>query len=289
MPLDKRSKIVYVANCNRTALADVTIIMVMDSTGENQRPLIANETCSNNGNADPVWSPDGKRLAFVSNRTGDMDIFITNDDGTNLTDIYRFPGAQFEPSWSPDGNHIVFTADAVRSEFAICTLTIGDNTSQLWDICNFYVKGRSDRKGWSDTHPSWSPDGKQIAFASDRTGKWQIYVVNVDGTNLRKLTNDSANNNNAKWARDARYIAFDSDRGGNRDIYVMEADGKNQRQLTHNAADDDEPSWSPDGDSIIFVSDRTGNKNIYLMDADGRNQHALTNTRTANFDPDWQP
>lgn len=124
-----------------------------------------------------------------------------------------------------------------------------------------------------DMQPSWSPDGERIAFASNRDGKTEIYVMDTDGSNVLRLTNNEASDGFPRWSPDSRKILFLSDRDGNPEIYVMDADGSNQTRLTKNSADERSPSWSPDGNRIAFASNRDNpnpyNFDIYEMDAEG--------------------
>jgi Tol biopolymer transport system component len=95
--------------------------------------------------------------------------------------------------------------------------------------------------------PAWSPDGEKIAFESNRDGNSDIYVMNVDGSNIRRLTTDPAIDCRPAWSPDGTKIAFQSQRSGHWDIYIMNADGSNQIALTRDSAFDASPTWSPDG------------------------------------------
>ena len=132
----------------------------------------------------------------------------------------------------------------------------------------------------------------KIAFVSNRDGNPEIYVMNADGTNLRRLTYNPAEDNYQDWSPDGKKIAFTSNRDGNSEIYVMNTDGSNQRRLTYNSAFDYRPRWSPDGTKIAF--ERSHNDgityDICVINADGSNERNLTNRpTTSDFFPRWLP
>ena len=152
--------------------------------------------------------------------------------------------------------------------------------------------------GFDDWDPSWSPDGKRIAFASMRDGHFrskfgitaEIYVMDANGGNQQRLTENQQHDWYPSWSPDGERIAFSSDRKGdfeNFEIYVMDADGGNQRKLTENRRQDTYPAWSPDGKRITFASRRDGNSEIYVMDADGGNPQNLTNNHRNDVSPAW--
>ena len=143
---------------------------------------------------------------------------------------------------------------------------------------------------YKDMGPAWSPDGKKIAFRSNREGNNdEIYVMDADGSNLTRLTDNSALDYGSDWSPDGTKIAFTSERDVNPQIYVMDADGDNQTRLTDNSASDYVPEWSPDGTKIAFTSERDGNPEIYVMDADGSNLTRLTNHSDVDSEPAWSP
>ena len=130
---------------------------------------------------------------------------------------------------------------------------------------------------------------RRIAFASDRDGNFEIYVMNADGTGQTRLTNNPAADRVPAWSPDRSKIAFTSNRDGNDEIYVMKADGTGQANLTNNPADDGAPAWSPDGSKIAFTSYRDGKNQIYVMNADGTGQTGLTNNPAYGDHPAWSP
>jgi Tol biopolymer transport system component/basic membrane lipoprotein Med (substrate-binding protein (PBP1-ABC) superfamily)/tRNA A-37 threonylcarbamoyl transferase component Bud32 len=131
--------------------------------------------------------------------------------------------------------------------------------------------------------------GAKIAFSSERDGNWEIYVMDADGSNQTRLTDNPALDDDPDWSPDGTRIVFASERDGNWEIYVMDADGSNQTRLTTSAEGDYGPAWSPDGARIVFMSERDGNWDIYVMDADGSNPVRLTDDPAWDGQPVWSP
>lgn len=134
------------------------------------------------------------------------------------------------------------------------------------------------------------PQGK-IAFASDRTGNSEIYVMNPDGGGLVQVTDNPAEDLNPSWSPDGERLAFVSNRDGNKEIYIVDAGGGIPTRLTNNAAEDFNPAWSPSftTPSIAFVTHRDGNDEVYVMNADGTGQTNLTNNIADDNGQAWAP
>lgn len=211
----------------------------------------------------PCWSPDGTKIAFVSERDGDREIYIMDADGRNQTNITKNPTPDDDPSWSPDGRMIAFhsTRGGIRSIFVV------DIDGKGLDMIVSRVVGC----------PAWSPDGKKIAYINL---DGDIETCNTQGRNQSILTRGPGYDFNPSWSPDGQKIAFHSNRTGFWEIYTMNADGSDQKRLTNSKLSDLFPDWTSDG-RIIWQRSRA----IYIMDSDGENQEELSEGG-ATF-PDW--
>lgn len=176
-----------------------------DSDGKNNRVLIPHKAFEES----PRWSPDGKRLAWVSTRFGNQEICSVNAEGGDLQRLTNDNGFDNNPAWSPDGKQIVF-ASSRDGNFELYSMHA--DGSQVRRLTNHPA---------IDQWPTWSPDGKQIAFTSNRDGNYEIYVMQADGSSLRNLTRHRSQENFAAWSPDGKRIAFISNRHGGHDLYVM--------------------------------------------------------------------
>lgn len=150
-----------------------------------------------------------------------------------------------------------------------------------------------EEEGVENAYPRWSKDGKDILFQSNKGGVWQIYIMNKDGGNIRRVMHDAYNNNFIDWSPDNRKIAFVSDRDGNEEIYIINTDGTGLKRLTNNPARDIHPYFSPDGMKILFSSTRAnGTFDIYQIDSNGDSLKSLTDTddeeTCARYSPDMK-
>jgi len=215
-------------------------IFLINSDGTNQRNIVDLGPWDS---SNPTWSPDGTKIAFVSNRpanylynyldSGPGGIYVMNVNSGNPVILT----AGGYPAWSPDGTRIAF-ASSTDGHTQIYVIN-SDGTNRI-KITN------TDFDVWS---PTWSPDGTRIAFDANRIGNdetYEIYVMNEDGTNLTRLTDTSFRSQSPAWSPDGTKIAFDSTRDGKYEIYVMNADGSNQTRITNTKVFDSvNPSWKP--------------------------------------------
>jgi Tol biopolymer transport system component len=192
----------------------------------------------------PAWSPDGKLIAFVSRRDGHGHVYVMNADGTGTRQVTTGPKEDDHPSWSPDGKRIVF-----GREGALFVVPAAGGT----------VKRVGKGLG-NAADPAWSPDGTHIAYDYRMPGFAirEIWLMNADGTGIRKLTNLEAKSALPAWSPDGSRIAFESDAaapGKPANIFVVEVANGESEHLSESDIDEIQPTWAPDGITVTFSRD----------------------------------
>jgi len=191
----------------------------------------------------PVWSPDGTKIAFVTNRNGFYDIYVMNADGSGLTKLTTNNHDANYPAWSPDGTKIAFQSLRHGKRGIYVMNADGSDETFLTTKTLYHLA------------PVWSPNGRKIAFVSLADGNGEVYIMDADGSNTTNLTKNSSGDHSPAWSPDGRKIAFVSNRDGNDVIYMMNADGSGLINLTKNVAHDFAPAWSPapQNSAILFL------------------------------------
>ena len=260
---------------------------------------------NNIGDADnlPAWNAEGTRIAFVSTRedsqgTIDNEIYVmeaSGDDETPLTQ--SFSDDDTSPAWFPTDTKLAFVSNRQDAQ----STTDSDIYTLILDYSGAFPSPvgsphQITTSNFGDIQPAVSPDGKLIAFASNRDGDYEIYVMKAkpeSATNKPvRLTNNSVSDTNPDWSSDGKRIVFDSVRAGSpteHEIVVMNSDGSGQKLLTNNTFNDIDPAFSPDGRRIAFESTRANPRDIYRMRADGTNLFNLTNSSSTDANAFWQP
>ena len=241
------TKIVFSFGLGRW-LGDVTDIYIMDANGANHVNLTKGR---HKQNSLPAWSPDGTKIAFVSYRDHNHEIYVMNADGKNPKNLTLHLDDDTCPTWSPDGTKIAFWSRQVAAEIPI----LSDIFVMDADGANRTNITQNPRA--SNRTPSWSPDGSKIAYAAvrnvNREDFWNsnldIFVMNADGTQPVRLTEDASLNWVPSWSPDGKRIVFmrqTHDDPTTADIYLMNADGTGLRNLTQTpGVGEFDPSWKP--------------------------------------------
>jgi eukaryotic-like serine/threonine-protein kinase len=208
-----------------------------------------------------TWTPDGRELIFSSRRGGRLELWRVSTSGGTPERV--MPGA--EGAWYP-----VISRQGNRLAYQVWTLD-----RNIWQVeVSDPARGSTPpvRVIYStkfDLAQSFSPDGKKIAFASDRAGSPEIWVCDGDGSNCAQLTSFGAQTGSPNWSPDGRQVVFDCTQAGHQDIYVVSAEGGPPRRLTAEPSDETRPFWSRDGRWIYFGSNRTGENQVYRMSVEG--------------------
>jgi TolB protein len=262
-------------------------IYIMDWDGFNPVKISSHNSLA----MSPTWSNKGDKIAYTGypmhqvEKVRNPDLFIYDiPSAKRFLVSYRKglnSGANFLPgdgsllvTLSKDGNPDIYKMSA--DGLTLNQLTRGPNRAM-------------------NVEPAVSPDGSKIAFSSDRAGRPHVFVMNIDGSNPKRITFAGKYNASPAWSPDGKTIAFAGDDKGHFDIFTMSADGTNLKRMTDarkpngKLANNESPWWSPDGRHIVFSSDRTGKYQLYVVSPDGTNERRITDDNF-NWDrPKWSP
>jgi len=189
----------------------------------------------------PCWSPDGKQVAFVSDRNGGANLFVADANGRNVRQITRTASVCYMPSWqrTEQGERIVFGMHGDRAEMAIIDP----------DGANLKMLGEGH-------DPTLSPDGTRICYTGDVPGGVSVFVMHIDGSQKRRIVGETSKVGATfpNWSPDSKQIVYSYPVGGALELFVIDADGRNNHQLTRLGRVSTPAAWSPDGKWISFRS-----------------------------------
>jgi TolB protein len=290
---------------------------------------VRNVTNSDAFDADPSFSPDGKRIVFASSRDGNPEIYSINIEGTDLRRLTFDPKTDAHASFSPDGTQILFGSDRENEDgnlylmnsdgSGVVKLVAWDKSSEnagpnSWSHDGTKVIFYSDRNGKDDVYvvsaetvrrklvlsepdndlgtPVYSPDGRHILYSrglEDKTGELRIFDRHTQETSL--VTKTDRSSISARWFPDANWIAFSDRANGNSEIFRIRPDGSDLENLTKQPSSDATAVISPDGGQLVFWSDRgqPAGAQLWIMNFDGSDAHPLTPRKGWEGDAIWSP
>jgi len=267
-------------------------IYTADWDGQNAKPVTDHKTIT----VSPAWSRNGEHIAYTAfvkrkigkgpaTRNADMFIYETKSKRRWLVS-YR-PGMNSGAEFLPDGKNLLLTLSKDKTADIFKMSLDGKTISPI-------TRGPGLAM---NVEPAVSPDGSKIAFSSDRSGRPMIYLMNISGGDVKRITFAGHYNSTPSWTPDGKKIAFagfDREKG-NFDIFVVGTDGTGLLRLTSARktngkwANNEDPAVSPDGRHVLFISDRTGTKQLYLVNIDGTNERRITYDNLYYSKPKWGP
>ena len=298
-------------------------IAVINPDGTHAFILTDDPAGQTSDNFAPVWDPNRQRIAFLSNRDGNVEVYyaVASEDAPSVVRVTNSVFDESQISWSGDGRRIAYTSEDFDGRRTVQHV---DLNTLAGEPVLFGSDGESD-PAWSPTEdlivfakldaegastgiflrdpsnvniiqltagphhfPTWSPDGGRIAYVSTQNdGQQDIYVVTVSPlgptSEPLRLTQHGSDDYKPAWSRDGSSIAFISDRSGNADVYTIVPDGSGLTKITQNAVNELSVKWGPDG-SLVFPSGPENQTSLFLARTDGQQQ--LTSGAPATL-PDW--
>lgn len=249
-------------------------LAIMDQDGANQRFLTDGRAIV----LTPRFSPTRQEITYMSYEGGQPQVYLLQLETGQRELVGNFPGMTFAPRFSPNGQQIVMSLLRDDGNSNIFAMDLRSRNTTRLTTANAI-----------DTSPSYSPDGSQIVFTSDRGGRAQIYVMSAGGGDPKRISFGDGSYSTPVWSPRGDLIAFTKQTRGEFQIGVMRTDGSGERILSSGFLQEG-PTWSPNGRVIMFFRQPAGSAGpqLYSIDLTGRNEQKIP---TANYgsDPAWSP
>jgi TolB protein len=211
----------------------------------------------------PVWSPDGGRIAFVQVDGNSSDIWVMNADGSGAKVRTPFKSANlrashwaFQPVWSPDGSQIAYVSEEASFDLALWVMNADGSGRRQVALLDAYTGGL-------DT-PSYSPDGLRVAFTAYRNGSPQIWSLTLKTGAWTQLSKNGGGSYDAAWSPDGTHIAYVARENGKNDVWVMGEDGSAPVKVSTSGLCRS-PAWSPDGTSLAYLNGQGGYFDLWMV------------------------